>query len=312
MNRQPKIAVLLATYNGAKFLAQQLDSILQQTWSNLVIVIRDDGSTDNTGELIRAVASENPDRVCRVEVDGAHAGAKNNFSDLIEYVLEHKVQLGLERAYMMFSDQDDIWQPVKMERQARLMFQVEGSETDTPVLVHCDLHVVNAGLQPVADSFIRYQGLDARHNGFGQLLISNLITGCTMLINEAVAEKAIPVPAGAIMHDWWLGLVAAAYGEIAFLPEPLVEYRQHENNALGAREHSPASLTDRELLRKIFYKPYTPLFAEVATQAETFLVRFHADLTYRQRVYLRMTMGLRSKFGHLQRILFRLLRLLPG
>ena len=312
MSVNPRIAVLLATYNGSKYLAEQLDSILNQSYENFVIVVRDDGSSDDTVALLNDYAVRQADKFHLLENDGTNRGASGSFSFLIEYVLENKQVLGLADAYMMFCDQDDIWQPVKMERQARLMFQVEGSETDTPVLVHCDLHVVNAGLQPVADSFIRYQGLDARHNGFGQLLISNLITGCTMLINEAVAEKAIPVPAGAIMHDWWLGLVAAAYGEIAFLPEPLVEYRQHENNALGAREHSPASLTDRELLRKIFYKPYTPLFVEVATQAETFLVRFHADLTYRQRVYLRMTMGLRSKFGHLQRILFRLLRLLPG
>ena len=312
MSVNPRIAILLATYNGSKYLAEQLDSILNQSYENFVIVVRDDGSSDDTVALLNDYAVRQADKVHLLENDGTNRGASGSFSFLIEYVLENKQVLGLADAYMMFCDQDDIWQPVKMERQARLMFQVEGSETDTPVLVHCDLHVVNAGLQPVADSFIRYQGLDARHNGFGQLLISNLITGCTMLINEAVAEKAIPVPAGAIMHDWWLGLVAAAYGEIAFLPEPLVEYRQHENNALGAREHSPASLTDRELLRKIFYKPYTPLFVEVATQAETFLVRFHADLTYRQRVYLRMTMGLRSKFGHLQRILFRLLRLLPG
>ena len=312
MNSRPKIAVLLATYNGAEFLFQQLDSILQQTWSNLVIVIRDDNSTDDTAELIRSFASKYPDRMHRVEIDGAHGGAKNNFSTLIEYVLEHKDQLGLERAYMMFSDQDDIWRSVKMERQARLMFQTEESGTDTPVLVHCDLRVVNAELQPIADSFIRYQGLDVRRSGFGQLLVSNLVTGCTMFINEALAEKAVPVPPEAVMHDWWLGLVAAAFGEIAFLPEQLVEYRQHDNNALGAREHRPHSLAGREVLRKVLYRPYTPLFAEVATQAETFLARFHANLAYRQRVSLRMTTGLRSKFGHQQRLLFRLLRFLPG
>ena len=312
MNSRPKIAVLLATYNGAEFLAQQLDSILQQTWSNLVIVIRDDNSTDNTAELIRSFASEHPDRVHRVKVDGMRGGAKDNFSTLIDYVLEHKVQLNLERAYMMFSDQDDIWRPEKIERQTRLMFQAEESGTDTPVLVHCDLHVVDAALQPIADSFIRYQGLDARRNGFGQLLISNLVTGCTMFINEALAEKAVPVPPEAVMHDWWLGLVAAAFGRIAFLPEQLVEYRQHGNNALGAREHRTPSLAGREVLRKVFHKAYTPLFAEVATQAEIFLARFHANLAYRQRISLRMTMGLRSKIGHLQRILFRLLGLLPG
>ncbi|HJN96764.1 MAG TPA: glycosyltransferase family 2 protein, partial [Gammaproteobacteria bacterium] len=233
MSVNPRIAILLATYNGSKYLAEQLDSILNQSYENFVIVVRDDGSSDDTVALLNDYAVRQADKFHLLENDGTNRGASGSFSFLIEYVLENKQVLGLADAYMMFCDQDDIWQPVKMERQARLMFQVEGSETDTPVLVHCDLHVVNAGLQPVADSFIRYQGLDARHNGFGQLLISNLITGCTMLINEAVAEKAIPVPAGAIMHDWWLGLVAAAYGEIAFLPEPLVEYRQHENNALG-------------------------------------------------------------------------------
>ena len=227
-------------------------------------------------------------------------------------MLKNKVQLGLERSYMMFSDQDDIWLSTKMEQQARLMFQLEATGTDTPVLVHCDLQVVTENMHPIADSFIRYQGLDVRRNGFGQLLISNLVTGCTMLINEALAAKSAPIPAGAVMHDWWLGLVAAAYGKIGFLPEQLVQYRQHQNNTLGAREHKAVKLTNSEMLGKLIAQPYTPLFAEVATQAETFLARFEPNLSYRQRVSLRMTMGLRSRFGQLQRILFRLLRLLPG
>lgn len=312
MSIQPKIAVLLATYNGAEFLAQQLESILQQSYSNFVIVIRDDGSTDNTAELIRSFASEYPDRVHPIAIQAVKRGARDNFSTLIAYVLNNKTLLGLDHSYMMFSDQDDIWQSTKMEQQARLMFKIEVAGTDTPVLVHSDLHVVNEKLEPVADSFLRYQGLSTKRNSFGQMLVSNLVTGCTMFINEALAEKAAPIPTEAVMHDWWLGLVATAYGKIVFLPAQLVDYRQHKNNALGAIKYNPTKLTDAGLLSKVIFPAHTPLFVDVATQAEAFLARFHDRLTYRQRVSLRMTIGLRSKTGHLQRVLFRLLRLLPG
>jgi hypothetical protein len=148
-----------------------------------------------------------------------------------------------------------------------------------------------------------------KRNSFGQMLVSNLITGCTMFINEALAEKALPIPTEAVMHDWWLGLVATAYGKIAFSPGQLVDYRQHENNTLGAIKYNRVKLSDAGLLRRLISPTHTSLLADVAAQAEAFLARFHDRLTYRQRVSLRMTMGLRSKTGH---VLFQLLRLLPA
>ena len=108
MNLTPKISILLSTYNGAKYLAEQLDSLLEQSYTNIVIVIRDDGSTDATRELISLYALKHGNKIHQVCSDNENRGARDSFSYLIEYVLANKVSLKLDAAYMMLCDQDDI------------------------------------------------------------------------------------------------------------------------------------------------------------------------------------------------------------
>lgn len=310
MNEQPLIAILLSTFNGSEFLAEQLDSLLGQSYSKTIIVARDDGSHDDSADILLHYANKNPSRFHLVEADNLNRGASASFSWLIKYVLEHKLELGMANAYMMFCDQDDIWQPLKTEQQVSLMLQMEKRDANTPILIHSDLRVVTAQLEVLADSLLRYQGLDGTRNSFRQLLLNNVVTGCTMLINERLARLTGPIPEQAVMHDWWLSLVAAAYGRLGFIPDALVDYRQHANNTLGAREYTPSSQSNIDLIRKAINIKYTPVLFDVAEQAGEFLNCFHKNLTVTQRMSLWLVTGLRVKNGVFQRVLYRVIRLL--
>lgn len=308
MNTQPKIAILLATYNGAEYLSAQLDSILAQTYSNYIVVMRDDCSSDKTIAILQNYQLRYPDKFHLVTAETTNKGASASFSCLIEYTLDHKEPLGLQAAYMMFCDQDDVWFVDKIEREVSAMLTAEAGNLKMPVLIHSDLEVVSEKLEQIAPSFIHYQGLEIERNCFNNMVISNLVTGCTTLINESLAVKASPVSKQAIMHDWWLALVAAAFGKVVFLDQPLVHYRQHSRNTIGAKEFAKLPAVSMSLLQRLLTrKPNDHLF-EVARQAREFQDRFGAQLTLHQRNGLRIATGLRVRTGILQRILYRVAR----
>lgn len=312
MSANPKIAILLSTFNGAKFLQEQLDSLLSQTYSNIIIVIRDDGSFDPTPDITSYFAESHGDKVHIVENNKRNLGASASFSFLIEYVLEKKSELGLDEAYMMFCDQDDIWHKDKIEQQVNSMLEVENvksrDDATPPILIHTDLQVVSEENESIAGSLIQYQGLEIERNRFANMVISNLVTGCTALINESLARKAIPVSSHAIMHDWWLALVAAAFGRVVFLDKPLVHYRQHGSNTIGANEFvkpQPASLS---LWRKVFAREPNEHLYEVARQAADFRQRFGSQLSFRENLGLRISACMSVRIGIMQRIFYRIAR----
>ncbi|MDD9958741.1 MAG: glycosyltransferase family 2 protein [Gammaproteobacteria bacterium] len=310
MNSDPKVAILLSTFNGATFLSAQLDSILAQTYVNFVIVIRDDGSSDPTPELISRYKDSHPDQIHVVSTDKNNLGASGSFSSLIDYVLENKFTLGLENAYMMFCDQDDIWFENKIEKQLEAILAAEqgSGESPVPVLVHSDLEVVSQENELIADSFISYQGLEIERNQFANMVISNLVTGCTAIINEALARRATPVSKHAIMHDWWLALVAAAFGRVVFLNQPLVYYRQHASNTIGAKEFIKPEPGSRSFWQRLFArKPNEHLF-EVARQAREFRQRFGSELSFRENLGLRISGCMSVRIGIIQRIFYRIAR----
>lgn len=308
MNQPPKIAILLATYNGSAFLSAQLESILKQSWQNFILVVRDDCSTDDTRVILDRYLEAHPQKIHLLPADSSNRGASGSFSLLLEYVLEHKQELGLSLAYMMFCDQDDVWFENKIERELQAMLDAEAGSTEMPVLVHSDLEVVSESLSRIAPSFTRYQGLETHRNQFCNIVISNLVTGCTALINEALALKACPVSKQAIMHDWWLALVAAAFGKLVYLDTPLVHYRQHGRNTIGAREHASMPILNMSLWQRVVTrKPNEHLF-EVARQARAFLQRYGRQLNRRQRMGLRVSAAMNVRVGILQRLFYRLAR----
>jgi hypothetical protein len=157
-------------------------------------------------------------------------GAVGNFGALLEAAR----QAGA--GYVLPCDQDDEWRPDKLSRALGLMASLEDRHgRAAPLLVHSDLEIVDPELRTLHPSFLAHQGL--RHEGrdpLRVLLVQNFVTGCASLLNRALLELALPLPASCIMHDWWVAQCAAARGAIAFLPDAAVRYRQHAANQVGA------------------------------------------------------------------------------
>lgn len=233
------VDVVLATYNGARFLPDFLASVERQVGVRWRLVARDDGSSDNTLPILDAFAKRHPGRVRvlqrqRDEMRGAVA----NFS---------AVAALSDAPYLCFADQDDVWRDDKLACMLAEIRRIEeANPAATPILLHSDLEVVDAGLQTVSPSFVAYQGLDPLHgSALPRLLVRNVVTGCATMANAALRDLALPVPVTAVMHDWWLALVAASAGRLHYMDCPLVKYRQHGGNAVGAQRSGLSFIASR-------------------------------------------------------------------
>lgn len=224
------VQILLSTYQGSRFLAQQLESLQAQAVRDWHLWVRDDGSEDATAAVVRRFAAADP-RIELVEDSQGRLGPALSFGVLLE-----RSRLAGAR-HVMFADQDDVWQPDKIARSLALLRGTEAEVgAQTPILIHSDLAVADERLRIAHRSFLRSSRI--RHEErepLATLMVQNFVTGCTCLMNRALVELASPVPSTAVMHDWWVALCAAAAGRIRFVPDPLVLYRQHGHNAVGAR-----------------------------------------------------------------------------
>ncbi len=222
-----RIEILLATYNGEKYITELLRSILDQTVDSWRILARDNGSSDRTLEILKEHEEAHPDKFRIIRDDLGNIGACGNFARLLE----------LSTApYIMFCDCDDVWLPNKIEVTLRKMREMEaGSPADTPCLVHTDLRVVDSDLNLICESFWKYQHIFPEASTLNRLLMMNVVTGCTVMINRPLSRRGEQIPPAAIMHDWWLSLIAAAFGTIGYVREPTILYRQHSANDTGAK-----------------------------------------------------------------------------
>lgn len=242
-NASDLVVVLLATFNGSRYLQQQLDSIAAQSHSNWKLLVADDGSRDHTLAIVKNFAEYHPGRV-RIMSGDPTGSARDNFFRLL--------QAAGRAPYFAFCDQDDVWRVDKLERLTRECRQLQTQHPDQPCLVYSDLSVVDAQLCPVNPSFI--DQIRARPYGITHktLLAENAIPGCAMLFNDALANlfRANAFDATkAIMHDWWLALLASAVGRVLHVPDPLVKYRQHDTNTLGSVDRSGLRFTLAKLLQ---------------------------------------------------------------
>jgi len=224
-----KIVVLLAAYNGAELLPEQIRSIQRQTISNWTLLVRDDESEDNTREVLKKFAAEDK-RIRYVHDTKGRLGAARNFGELMRVALEEGADA------IFFSDQDDIWLPHKIARQLQSLQEMERQHgPGTPLLCYSDLEVVDQKLHQIHPSFMRYENLrHESHNPIHVLLTQNVVSGCAVVINRNLLEFVTPIPNEVILHDWWLAICAAACGRIGYIDEPLVRYRQHSGNHIGA------------------------------------------------------------------------------
>ncbi len=231
------ITVLLATYNGEKHLRAQLDSLLAQTYSDFKILIRDDGSTDDTLSIISEYKQKHADKISLLlgEPTGSACG---NFSRLFDEA---------DDDYIMFCDQDDVWLPEKIEKTLCFMQECEAQHPNTPILVHSDLRVVDGKLNTICDSFFAFQQIPQDRVTLSRLLVQNYVTGCTMMINRRLKTLCGSIPKECAMHDWWLVLVCALFGEIVCINTPTMLYRQHGGNQVGAKAAKGIGFIKRKL-----------------------------------------------------------------
>ena len=269
----PLIDILLATYKGARYLPDLLGSLAVQTEPDWRLIVRDDGSDDESLAVIETWAKEGGHRVVILS-DGARLGAKGSFGRLLE---------ASDAPYFMFCDQDDVWLPEKIES---LLHEVRAAEkarpTGFPILVHSDLRVVAADLTELGPSFwatqrFRFTAVEGQKEvGLARsLVVQNIVTGCATLGNAALRDLATPIPDASVMHDWWVALVAGMFGEIRSLKEPTILYRQHGSNTIGARDWGPVDVFRRAVSQPASAVARTRTWLEESRkQAKAFAERF--------------------------------------
>lgn len=277
---KPLITVILATYNGEKYLQEQLDSVLQQSYTNIEVVMVDDGSTDNTWNLIQTFAAQ--DARIRPFRNEKNLGYIRNF--------ERGCQLAAGD-YIALCDQDDYWLPEKLERQLAAIGNYP--------LLYCDSTLANETLQPTHERLSTRVNYIDFHSCLQQAVFCR-IYGHTMLATKELIQKAIPF-LHIIPHDWWICYLASAHGGIKCLNQPLALYRQHSNNVFGAvggkrRKHQKAEDKQRkqretEIARKriqIFFEQCPP---EQALEKKVLqqLTRYYSSFSLRNNCLRMLT-----------------------
>lgn len=220
------IDILLATYNGEKYLKPQLDSILAQTYSNFRLIISDDLSSDNTRKILEEYSKKDSRIVLYFQEK--NLGVIKNFEFLLKKV---------EAEYYMFSDQDDIWKESKIEKSIK---KIEETKSD---LVYSDLEVVDEDLRVIYKSYWKLKGIYKKikkYNNFESLYLNNFVTGCTILSKKELIDIFLPLPNTSkyVLHDYWIPLIISQKGKISYIEEPLIKYRQHKNNKIGSKKRS--------------------------------------------------------------------------
>lgn len=299
------VEILLATHNGEKYLEEQLDSIINQSYKNILITIRDDSSTDGTREILEKYSKKFSTKIQVFCNTFAPDGPITNFSKLISISKAN---------YIMFADQDDFWYSDKV---SKLLEKIKLMETEygqqSPLLVHSDLKVANNNLEVIHSSFWKYAGLKYENNAFGRLLVQNVITGSASIFNRALANAATNIPNEAIMHDWWLALIASAIGQIGAINESTSLYRQHDDNTLGAKEYSLKIENIFIETKRIFNPKYTSkLLAKNILQAQFFKQMMFTKLPVNIQIQLDAFLELKKKNKLIRMYLILRYKFLPG
>ena len=249
----------MSVYNGGQYLRAQLDSIVAQTISPIALLIRDDGSVDNTVKIIQEYQNFYP---WISYYKGENIGVQKSFLDLI-------AKSDPEADYLALSDQDDEWLPEKLQRALTCLKKLENGQgstrisVDHPILYCSDKQIVDQELNPLHVTVSRI----VRSPSFGNALVQNICTGCTAVMNRALANLINSHPPvcydSMVMHDWWLYLTASCFGSVYYDDESFIRYRQHGNNTSGAM------INQRNLLKYRIHQFFQPRGC-IYRQAELF------------------------------------------
>lgn len=263
----------MAAYNGEKYIKQQIESIMKNTYENIHLTIYDDTKEKQTSaamtDILNLMKEKYGDKITYKKNEQNKGCTRNFLEGLQDSAAE----------YTMFSDQDDYWNKDKVELTLEKMKEMESKYgKDTPLVVFTDAIVVDSKLNLIHRSFHRSNHLNTNRLGLAHLLMENKLIGCTMMMNQALKNKIIAIPENARVHDWWIALVAASFGRIGYLEESTILYRQHEDNVIGNQEYGSyikRRLASLKSQREVIYSNMK--------QAEEFLNIYHMFLTKEQK-----------------------------
>lgn len=234
------IAILMATYNGERFIQEQIDSIINQSYTDWSLYIRDDGSTDNTVSIISSYSKKYPKKIVVLTDDTIHRGPTQSFMWLLQSV---------KADYYMFSDQDDIWLKNKVEISINMIKKHE--EKEKPALCFTDLSIANENGDVIAYSMWRYTNMDKYLCGYSALYAAS-VTGCTMILNNKAKEVSMKYKDLNGVHDNIITLATIKNkGIIIPIHQPTILYRQHSNNVLGVKQYDNSLSYRIKNLRRI-------------------------------------------------------------
>ena len=254
---EEQIDVLMATYNGEKYLKEQIESILNQTYKNIRLVISDDCSKDGTINILKQY--ENDERI-EVHYHEKNQGYIKNF----EYLLKQ-----VKNNIYMLSDQDDVWMPEKITKSYEKLIKNDAD------MVFADLEVVDENLKTIYPSFNKFMLLDRKINkyinSYKLNYLYNCITGCTLMSKSKWIKDILPIPTDSkyLIHDHWIGVIVSLNGKIVYMPEKYIKYRQHGNNQVGTEKISHG-FKKLEQVRKLFINVKLGVFGTYVKHNEKF------------------------------------------
>lgn len=293
------ITILMAVYNGEKYLKEQLESIRMQDYNDWRLIVRDDCSSDKSVQILYDFAANVENEVQVYINKPAYGSAKGNFARLLNDASGS--------GYIMFSDQDDVWKKDKLSICMDKMHELEEKYgKDIPLLVHSDLEVVSEQMEVISSSMFDYSGI--RHEAeLEQLLLQNNVTGCTMLFNGPLCNAIAPFADSpyVIMHDYFAALYAKVFGRTAFIDKPLVSYRQHGSNSVGAKaSRSPVYLFKRLMDGKKAYKEAV----KASVNQACYFIQIYGDTMSEKSLFMEYAMIIRytglCKMTYFERAVF--------
>ncbi len=276
------VDIVMATYNGEKYIREQIESILNQTYKDTRILIHDDGSSDHTIEIINELIHEYPLKIVLISDNIVCRSAEGNFMHAMKQS---------DAEYIMFSDQDDVWLPHKIQMCLTKMKEIENRiGKDKPILVFGSYQPVDEELKPLEGNRNNRQEA-AYKTDFTNLLVQNYVNGCLSMINRSLANKMGDYDKAILMHDWWAALIAGGGGEIHHIDNIMMLYRQHHQNAVGAV--NVKSIQYR--IKKIRDKRTREAGQEYLKQAKLLYQRNKEGLTLQHREELKTFIDLYQK-----------------
>lgn len=290
-----KVHIMMATYNGEKYIAQQMKSILNQTYQDWNLFISDDCSDDRTLEIVEQYIKKYPDKIYLLSKEKKFGSSNANFSFLFKNCPKAE--------YYMFSDQDDVW--VKEKITIMINEFEKNLQLDMPGLVYSDLKVVDQNLNIISESFMQFQKLDNIEKTKEIILYTNFVPGCVMFFNHQLRLTVGEISEDAFFHDWWITMCCLHFGQVYYIEQKLNLYRQHEKNVVGSKGQASFLEDIFKTIKGFFHHPFLILLNNVRDcsnsldckirQAITFKKIYKDSLTEKDVQFINKFCGLRNK-----------------